>query len=107
MAKKMAGPQMFIANRLDDGRAVFLNAEGGWTNIAAEAAVANTPEEVDALAALAKISDDANIVVSVTAIEADTSGEAVTPAHMKFAMQAKGPSVRLDLGYQASPNWEQ
>lgn len=107
MAKKMAGPQMFIANRLDDGRAVFLKVDGSWTNIAAEAAVGHTPEEVDALAALAKVSDDANIVVSVEAVEADTSGDVLAPAHMKFAMQAKGPSVRLDLGYQVSPNWEQ
>jgi len=107
MAKKPAGPQMFIANRLDDGRAVFLTSNGEWTKIAANAAVGRTDTEVEALAALAHKAEDANLVVSVTAIAADTEGDNLAPAHMKFAMQAKGPSVRLDLGYQVSPNWEQ
>lgn len=107
MAKKPTGPQMFIANRLDDGRAVFLTEDGSWTNVAADAAIAHSDEDTERLAALAQKAEDANFVISVTPIEADTEGGAVIPSHMKFAMQAKGPSVRLDLGYQVSPNWEQ
>jgi uncharacterized protein YfcZ (UPF0381/DUF406 family) len=107
MAKKVAGPQMFIANMLDDGRAVFLTKNGDWTKEAAKAAVAETEQELETLEALAKAAEADNHVVSVEAIAADTSGAALKPAHMKYAMQATGPSVRLDLGYQVSPNWEQ
>ncbi len=107
MAKKVTGPQMFIANRLDDGRAVFLTAEGRWSGSAADAVVANTDTEVAALAQIAQAAADANMVLSVEAVEADTSGDTPRPAHMKFAMQATGPSVRRDLGYQVSANWEQ
>lgn len=107
MAKKVAGPQMFIANMLDDGRAVFLMKDGGWTKNAADAAIGETDAELEALETLANAAADSNIVLSVEAIAADTSGAKPKPAHMKYAMQATGPSVRLDLGYQVSPNWEQ
>lgn len=107
MAKKPSGPQMIIANRLDDGRAVFLTEDNDWTNIAAEAAVAHSDDDVERLSTLASKAEDANLVVSATLIEADIAGDVLAPSHMKFAMQAKGPSVRRDLGYQVSPNWEQ
>ena len=105
MAKKITGPQMIVANRLDDGRAVFLAPDGRWTNLAADAAVASDDTGVEALARIAAAAEAANQVVSVALIEATTDG-IVAPAHIKFAMQAKGPSVRPDLGYQVSPSWE-
>ncbi len=107
MAKKITGPQLILANRLDDGRAVFLTASGTWSNTAADSAVAENEAELDTLMTVAQAADLANLVVSVTPVAADTSGDAIAPAHIKFAMQARGPSVRADLGYQVSPNWEQ
>jgi len=107
MAKKITGPQLILANRLDDGRAVFLTATGTWSNTAADAAVAENEAELDTLMTVAQAADLANFVVSVTPVAADTSGDQIAPAHIKFAMQARGPSVRADLGYQVSPNWEQ
>ncbi len=106
MAKKITGPQMVIANRLDDGRVVFLTQKGGWSNQASDAAVAEEEAGVDALLAAAQKDVAANKVVSVEVIEATTKDGAPYPSHMKFAMQAKGPSVRPDLGYQVSPDWE-
>lgn len=107
MAKKITGPQLILANRLDDGRAVFLTAEGSWVSDVAEAAVAHSEEDLSGLLAVAQAAEVANIVVSVTPVAADTTSDNVAPAHIKFAMQARGPSVRADLGYQVSPNWEQ
>ncbi len=107
MAKKITGPQLILANRLDDGRAVFLTATGTWSNAAADAAVADNEAELDTLMTVAQAADLANFVVSVTPVAADTSNGVTAPAHIKFAMQARGPSVRADLGYQVSPNWEQ
>ena len=106
MAKKITGPQLILANRLDDGRAVFLTSAGTWSNAASDAAVAENEAELDTLMTVAQAADLANIVVSVTPVAADTSKGAIAPAHIKFAMQARGPSVRADLGYQVSPNWE-
>lgn len=107
MAKKITGPQLILANRLDDGRAVFLTVSGTWSNAASDAAVAENEAELDTLMTVAQAADLANIVVSVTPVAADTAGDQIAPAHIKFAMQARGPSVRADLGYQVSPNWEQ
>ena len=107
MAKKIKGPQLILANRLDDGRAVFLTAEGGWTKKVADAVVADGDEDLAGLLTVAQAAEVANLVVSVTPVAAETTGGNVAPAHIKFAMQAKGPSVRTDLGYQVSPDWEQ
>lgn len=107
MAKKVTGPQLILANRLDDGRAVFLTAAGEWSKQVADAAVADSDDELENLMSVAQAAEVANQVVSVTAVAADLSGKALAPAHIKFAMQSRGPSVRADLGYQVSPNWEQ
>lgn len=106
MAKKITGPQLILANRLDDGRAVFLTPSGEWSKQVSEAAVANNEEELTGLLAVAQAAEVSNQVVSVTPVAADVSGDTVAPAHIKFAMQSRGPSVRSDLGYQVSPNWE-
>ncbi|MFC3052467.1 DUF2849 domain-containing protein [Kordiimonas pumila] len=105
MAKKITGPQMIIANRLDDGRAVFFTRNGGWSPETDEAAYADD-DGIEALLAEATKSADKNIVLSVEAIGAVLNGDKAYPAHIKHAMQAKGPSVRADLGYQVSLDWE-
>ena len=107
MAKKISGPKMIIANRLLDGRVVFLCRDGGWSAVAADAAVGEDDDTVTGLEALAQKSAAANEVLSVETIEATTKDGKPFPAHMKFAMQATGPSVRTDLGYQVSHTWEQ
>ena len=106
MAKKISGPQIIIANRLLDGRVVFLTKDGGWSNVAEDAVVAKEEEGVSKLVKLAQEAETRNEVISATAIEAELSGGGTYPAHIKFAMQARGPSVRPDLGYQVSPRWE-
>lgn len=106
MAKKITGPQLILANRLDDGRAVFLTAAGSWSNKVSDAAVAHDDDDLAGLLAVAQAAEVANLVVSVTPVEADTAGNTIAPSHIKFAMQARGPSVRADLGYQVSPDWE-
>lgn len=107
MAKRITGPQMIVANRLLDGRVVFMRADGSWSAIAGEAATAEAADDIATLEGLAQKSADSNDVLSVELIEATERGGKPYPAHMKFAMQAEGPSVRKDLGYQVSPTWEQ
>ena len=102
MAKKLAGPQMVIANLLTDGRVVFLTADGGWSKRYEEAVVSSNDKPIEALLAEAEKSEQKNEVVSIVAAEAVVSADGTTvPDHMKPLMQTKGPSVRPDLGYQA------
>lgn len=107
MAKRITGPQMIVANRLLDGRVVFMRADGSWSAIAGEAATAESEGDIAVLTGLAQQSADSNDVLSVELIEATERDGKPYPAHMKFAMQAEGPSVRKDLGYQVSHTWEQ
>ncbi|WP_417449277.1 DUF2849 domain-containing protein [Kordiimonas sp.] len=106
MAKKITGPQMIVANRLLDGRVVFMRTDGSWSTVAGDAGTAEDEAGVAALETLAQKSAHANEVLSIEVIQATTRDGKPFPAHMKFAMQATGPSVRTDLGYQVSPNWE-
>ncbi len=106
MAKKITGPQMIIANRLNDGRVVFFTEEGTWSANAENAAYAED-NALDALLSRAQVFSDNNTVIDLHAVAANIENGKAFPAHIKAIMQAKGPSVRLDLGYQTSLDWEQ
>jgi len=105
MAKKITGPQMILANRLDDGRVVFFTREGDWSADTAIAAYAEG-DALDTLLAEANKSTDNNLIVGTELVGARIEDGTAYPAHIKHAMQAKGPSVRADLGYQTSLDWE-
>lgn len=105
MAKKLKGPQMILANYLDDGRVVFFTKEGGWSASPADAAFAED-DGAEALLAEANKSVSSNLIVGAELIGATITDGKPYPAHMKHVMQAKGPSVRADLGYQVSTDWE-
>ena len=96
---------MILANRLDDGRVVFFTKNGGWSADTGEAAFAEG-DALEALTAEANKSAENNFIVGTELISAHIKGNTAYPAHIKHAMQAKGPSVRADLGYQTSLDWE-
>ena len=96
MAKKPNGPQMIVANRLTDGRALFLTSEG-WATEPSRAAVAEDEAALDRLVAIADADVRANLVVAVEIVAAEIGAAGVRPAHIKYRMQATGPSVRPDL----------
>jgi len=86
--------QIITANRLTDGRVVFLTADGAWSEYPAEAATF----EGDALAAaLARAEADSTTVVGPYTAEV-TDG---TPIKRREAIRTLGPTVRRDLGKQA------
>ena len=105
MAKPIKGPHMILANQLDDGRAVFFTRDGGWSPETKLAAYAEDAA-LDALVAEAQKSAANNLVVDPEAVGAVIREGTPYPAHIKHAMQTKGPSVRTDLGYQADLDWE-
>jgi len=105
MAKKITGPQMILGNYLDDGRAVFFTRDGGWSADTSLAAY-EEGEALDDLITEAGKSTANNLIVDIEVIGARVEGGSAYPAHIKHAIQAKGPTVRTDLGYQVATDWE-
>jgi len=116
MAKKIKGPQIVIANRLTDGRVVFLgnpevlDGQDVWTPDPAQAHVATTDAGIATLEAALATASDSNLVIDgqlIGASQADGATDGSTaPTHIKHLIQAQGPTVRTDLGYQVGPKWE-
>ncbi|MGD9543223.1 MAG: DUF2849 domain-containing protein [Methylocystis sp.] len=95
-------PQILLASDLADGEVVFLGA-AGWERDCRRARVALNAEEAAALEASGKrdVSDNRVVDVYLADVEIGRDG-APTPLHYREKMRVKGPSVRLDLGKQAS-----
>jgi hypothetical protein len=90
-----AGPQKAItANRLDDGRVVFLDDLGGWAPTLVEARLlADGPELVKAIA-YGKAQHDARVVVEPYAIDIEIVDGLPVPARIRERIRAQGPTVR-------------
>ncbi|HET7717900.1 MAG TPA: DUF2849 domain-containing protein [Bauldia sp.] len=89
-----AGPQKAItANRLDDGRVVFLDANGGWTLDVAEARLLADGPELDEATAYAQGQHDARIVVEPYAIDMTVIDGRPTPTRIRERIRAEGPSI--------------
>lgn len=99
--------QIVIANRLTDGRVVFLTAAPGsrqaeWKLKLAEASVAKDDARAAELLALGTASArDAHQVVEPYLIEVEESPEGLRPTVYRERIRVLGPTVRADLGKQA------
>ncbi len=106
--------RIITANRLDDGRVVYLASGGGWT-AAQSTALVISDEAVEA--ALIEEAQAGNEFVDVYGL--DVQGTDITssndqsapdqmddgarrPVSTRERIRGKGPSVRADLGYQAN-----
>ena len=93
--------EIITANRLADGRVVFLDAEGGWTEDFHRAAiVADAAAKAAALARGAEASA-ANLIIDPYPIELELRAGHLAPKAMRERIRATGPTVRTDLGKQA------
>ncbi|MFI4986356.1 MAG: DUF2849 domain-containing protein [Alphaproteobacteria bacterium] len=84
--------EIVIANRLRDGRAVYRSASG-WSRHLAEAQVAGSEAEAEALLALAKRSIAANEVVDPYLIDVVEEEGRLVPARRRERIRARGPTV--------------
>jgi hypothetical protein len=98
----LKNPQILLASDLADGEVLFLGASG-WERDHAKARVARDKDEASTLEAFGRAEIAANRVVDVylADVEIDRNG-VPTPLHYREKMRIKGPSVRPDLGKQAS-----
>lgn len=89
--------QMVLANRLSDGRVVFLAAGGRWVEDIAGGAVASDPEAAGRLLAEAQLAESRNAVVEPYLIGIRQVAGQREPVAWREAIRAAGPTVRTDL----------
>ena len=98
---KVATVSVLTANRLRDGRVVFLDFEGAWSERLSEAVVARFPDEVRALKNRGAYDAARNIVVEPYLVEVRETAGALLPARYRERVRAAGPSVLGDVpGYR-------
>jgi hypothetical protein len=88
---------MLVANRLADGRVVFLAPHGRWAEDIGDGCLASSKEQADELLALGRAAEAANQVVEPYLIAVRATGEVRRPVEWREAIRALGPTVRTDL----------
>jgi sulfite reductase (NADPH) hemoprotein beta-component len=90
-------PQMIIANRLIDGRVVFLAPAGQWDTAIAAGTVIDDPVEAERLLQVAKEDQARCIVIDPMLIQVRVDNGLVRPTEIREAIRAFGPTVRTDV----------
>ena len=89
-----AGPRKAItANRLDDGRVVFLGESGRWVGSVGEAELFSDEAALDQASAYAKAQHDARIVVEPYPIDIEIVDGSPLPTRIRERIRAFGPTV--------------
>lgn len=90
------------ANRLLDGFVIYLTADGRWSERLADAAVAGSEAELSALQATAERDARRGRVIGPYVFEVEAGADGPLPRGQRETLRTLGPSVRTDLGYQAT-----
>jgi len=88
------------ANRLIDGRVVYLTAGGTWSERFGEAGL-HAADVVEARLAEIDTAPLGTQVVGAYALAVDAGAATPAPRGQREQIRTRGPSVRPDLGYQA------
>ncbi|MEX2202073.1 MAG: DUF2849 domain-containing protein [Dongiaceae bacterium] len=94
--------KIFNANDINNGRVVYLAADGSWSERIADAAVVQSAEDEARLQAVADAAFEARRVVDVYAVDVAIEDGRIRPLVYRERIRAEGPSVRLDLGKQSA-----
>lgn len=97
MARKKTGFSLatVTANDLRTGKVVFRDAAGGWTSAIADAAIASTQEEADAMLHAARADEAACRVVEPVLIDVALGAPSPRPASLRERIRAAGPTAGL------------
>lgn len=96
-------PQILIANRLSDGRVVWLSETGDWTEPSTSPLVLQDSPNLQMALSSAFKDEENNLIVSPIAI---VVSDDLVPELRKYQIVLHGPTVRSDLGYQAENDLE-
>ncbi|WP_431271362.1 DUF2849 domain-containing protein [Dankookia sp. P2] len=91
-AKPATAPQVFTANRLRDGRVVWLGEGTAWVETVAEARVFQ-PAEAASGQALAQAAERVQQVVGAYGVEVTLQAGQPVPVKFRERLRAQGPSV--------------
>lgn len=94
--------KVLTANRLSDGIAVWLDADGAWNERLQDALVARHAEAVAALEEIGKRDFSLNHVVDVNLVEVVEENGRLWPLRLRERIRAAGPTVRYAAGYGAA-----
>ncbi|MGF1610467.1 MAG: DUF2849 domain-containing protein [Kiloniellales bacterium] len=93
--------KVITANRLREGDAVYLRADGSWSDWLEEAQVARDPAEELRLLALAEVGVADRVVVGPYAFAVAEENGTLRPLGQRETLRSKGPSVHPGFGKQA------
>jgi hypothetical protein len=96
-----ASPQMLTANRLKDGDVLYWKA-GSWVESLRDGEVFAESSPAEAALAAAQDFVTGNVVVNPYLFDVRTDAAGIHPVKEREIIRAAGPSVRDDLGKQAS-----
>ncbi len=88
--------QMIIANRLIDGRVVFMDADAAWVDSIEEGILLETTADNDRLMDLAMQAVEDCVIVDPYLIEVVIDNGERRPVEVRESIRAFGPSVRTD-----------
>ncbi len=92
--------KVLTANRLSDGIAVWLDANGEWTEKLQDALVARHAEAAASLEEIGKRDFSANKVVDVNIIDVVEEKGQLWPTRLRERIRAAGPSMHYAAGYK-------
>lgn len=88
---------MILANRLTDGRVVFLAANGNWVDDIAAGAVTTDDFTAQRLLEIARQAEAGNMVIDPYLIGIRASAGTREPVSFREGIRATGPTIRTDL----------
>lgn len=94
--------KVLTANRVGTGLVVFWSADEQWVDAIDDAFVVVGADAAAALEALVPGFQAGTDVTDVYVIDATREGAHVRPAHIRERIRSLGPTVREDLGKQAT-----
>jgi len=99
----MAGTlQILTANRLQDGAVVYWRA-GSWVGRLGEGEIFEEQAAADSALATAQEFVVRNLVINPYLFDVRRAASGIEPVKEREIIRARGPSVRDDLGKQATP----
>ncbi|MDE0001500.1 MAG: DUF2849 domain-containing protein [Rhodospirillaceae bacterium] len=87
--------QMIIANRLLDGRVVFMDDSGGWVNDIADGSLLVSQQDAAEQLNAAEQAVEENMVVDPYLIDVSADSGRRRPVQVRERIRAFGPSVGL------------
>ncbi len=85
--------QVVLANRLTDGRSVFLAADNAWVEALPQAELATSPAAAESLLARARAAEAANIIVDPYLVAVEEGPAGLRPSEWREQIRASGPTV--------------